>query len=65
MVLAETYVELLKDPNHWLFELTLIAIFDGLIGAIAYPLVKRWLKNHDERKHAHQHCEDVHQDTLF
>lgn len=65
MIVAETFMELVKDPNHWLFELMLMMIFDGLIGAILYPRFKRWLKNHDEKKHAHQHCKDVHQEALF
>lgn len=62
MVVGETFIELVKDPAHWEFEIMLMAIFDGLIGALAYPMFKRWLKAHDERKHAHLHCEDVHQE---
>lgn len=65
MILAETYWELMKDPAHWLFELTLIVIFDVIIGAIAWPFIKRWIKEHDRKKHAHQHCDDVHQGKLF
>lgn len=65
MFLSETYWELMRDPAHWLFEITLILIFDVIIGMVAWPFVKKWIKNHDEKKHAHQHCDDVHQDTLF
>lgn len=50
-MIAETYWELMKDPSHWLFELTLLALFDGLIGALAWPLVKRWIKTHDRIHH--------------
>lgn len=64
-MIAETFMELVKDPNHWLFEIMLMVIFDGLIGMILYPLFKRWLKSHDEKKHAHEHCQDVHQGELF
>lgn len=59
-MIAETFVELVKDPNHWLFEIMLMVIFDGLLMAGAVPLFRRWLKNHDEKKHAHEHCDDVH-----
>lgn len=62
---AETYWELMSDPAHWLFELTLIVIFDIIIGAIAWPFVKNWIKKHDEKKHAHKHCDEVHQEKLF
>lgn len=65
MIIGETFIELVKDPNHWAFEIMLMVLFDGLIGAAAIPLFKRWLKNHDAKKHAHEHCEDVHQETLF
>lgn len=65
MFLSETYIELLKDPAHWAFEITLIVIFDVLLGMVLWPFAKKWLKNHDARKHAHQHCEDVHQEKLF
>ena len=47
----ETLLTLLKDPAHWGFELILIALFDGLIGAILYPLfikprIDRWKAHH-------------------
>lgn len=65
MILGETYWELMTNWPHWAFEITLMVIFDGLIGMAAIPLFKRWLKNHDIKKHAHEHCEDVHQEELF
>jgi len=45
------YIELLKSPGHWMFEITLILIFDGLIGIIIWPMVKHLLKDH---KHFHK-----------
>lgn len=65
MILAETYMELMTDPAHWFFEITLIVIFDVLLGMILWPFAKKWLKAHDEKKHAHEHCDDVHQGELF
>jgi hypothetical protein len=65
MFLGETFIELVKDPAHWEFEIMLMVIFDGLIGMAAIPLFKRWLKAHDAKKHAHLHCEDVHDMELI
>lgn len=65
MLLAETYLELMTDRSHLLFEVTLTFIQDVVIGLIIWPFAKKWLKAHDEKKHAHRHCEDVHQDSLF
>lgn len=56
MILAETFVELVKDPAHWMFEIMLMVIFDVLIGAIAWPFIKKAVKSHDEKKHRHEHC---------
>lgn len=60
MIIGETFIELVKDPNHWLFEIMLMVIFDGLLAGILYPLFRRWLQAHDDKKHAHEHCEDAH-----
>lgn len=38
----ETYWELIRDPAHWLLELTIMALFDGVIGALLWP----WLRKH-------------------
>lgn len=65
LILGETFIELTKSTGHWEFEIMLMALFDGLIGALAWPLFRKWLKKHDERKHAHQHCDDIHQEELF
>lgn len=64
MVLAETFIELLGNAGHWEFEIFGMIIFDGLLGAVTFPFVKRWIKKHDERKHAHEHCDDVHPSTI-
>jgi hypothetical protein len=44
----ETFFTLLSDPAHWLFELTLMAVVDGLIGALIWPRLKRWTHHHRE-----------------
>lgn len=52
-MLAETYMQLLKDPAHWLFELTLVVIFDGLIGLLVWPRIRDHL--HRDVRHAAGH----------
>jgi len=42
----ETFLTLLKDPAHWEFELFLIVIFDGLIGLIIWPKIKKFLHHY-------------------
>lgn len=50
------YLELLSDPAHWAFEITLMLLIDGLLLAlIARPLMKRWVKRHDREVHGHGH----------
>lgn len=51
MIGSETYLDLLSDPAHWAFELTLMLLFDGLLLGLAWPLVKRAVRRHDERHH--------------
>ncbi len=63
--LFQRYWELVTDPAHLLLELTLIILIDVIIGMIAWPFAKKWLKEHDRKKHAHEHCDDVHQGQLF
>lgn len=48
---AETYLQLMSDPNHLMFEITLTVIQDIGIGLIAWPFIKRSIAKHDERKH--------------
>lgn len=66
MILAETYMELMTDKAHLMFEITLTVIQDVVIGIVLWPMAKKWIKKHDEKKHAHKHCVDVHeQGELF
>lgn len=53
-MIAETFVELLKDPNHWYFEILLMIIFDVVIGMLLWPLAKKWLREHDKTHHAEE-----------
>jgi predicted Na+-dependent transporter len=50
------YVELVTDPAHILLELTLIVVVDLIIGALLWPLFKKWVKRHDKEHHDHE-CE--------
>lgn len=59
-MVSETYWELMGNWPHWAFELTLMALFDIIIGMILWPFAKKWLQNHDTKKHAHEHCDDIH-----
>lgn len=43
------YTHLLRDPAHFLYELTLMLVIDGLLIGL---LVPRWIKRHDEEHHA-------------
>jgi hypothetical protein len=61
----EDFWFLLHNLAHWEFELFLMFIFDVVLGLLLIPFGKRWLKKHDEKKHRHEHCEDVHQGELF
>jgi hypothetical protein len=52
----ETVWTLLCDPAHWIFELILLVVFDGLIGALLWPFIRarvqRWKSHHrgDDKK---------------
>ena len=48
MVEQETFWTLLFDPSHWEFEIFLMIIFDGLIGALIWPRIKKWFQHHEE-----------------
>lgn len=56
MILAETAIELLKDYNHWIFEIVSSMTENIVLGLIALPLFRRWLKAHDAKKHAPKPC---------
>jgi hypothetical protein len=49
---SETFWSLLHDPAHWTFEVFLMVVFDGLIGALLWPHIKRWLKQHHHQEEA-------------
>lgn len=65
VIIGETYIELMKNPAHLGAEATVTILENVITVLICRPIFKRWLKNHDAKKHAHEHCEDVHQDKLF
>lgn len=49
----ETFWTLLRDPAHWLFELFVTVIFDGLVLGVMWPFIKRHWVHHvirDERE---------------
>lgn len=60
-MIAETYWELIRNLDHWAFEITLILIFDVILAGILYPLFRKWLVAHDIRHHGHS-CEDDHEE---
>ena len=45
----ETFWTLLHDKAHWEFELFLIAVFDGVIGAILWPFIRKHWNHHIAR----------------
>lgn len=47
----QQYVELLRNPAHWLFELTLMVVVDLLLLAIVWPRIQSWIKRHDKEVH--------------
>lgn len=50
--LWEQYVGLMTDPAHWLMELTLIVLFDILLGVLIWPPVKRVVIRRHDAKYA-------------
>ncbi len=51
----ETFVELLLDPNHWGFEIVVMLLFDVLIGALAWPAIKRHIHKDVDVAEEHEH----------
>ena len=43
---AETFWTLLHSLGHWEFEIFLMVVFDGLVGALLYPWASRHIKHH-------------------
>jgi hypothetical protein len=50
---VETFWTLLGDIAHWEFELFLMLVFDGIVGALAWPFLKRFWAKH----HSHERCD--------
>ena len=42
----ESLWSLLTDVNHWIFELILMAIFDGIIGLVVWPRIRQFGLHH-------------------
>ena len=53
MILAESFIDLIKDPHHWGFEILAAVAEFVLVGLLLTPLVKRWIRNHDKKVHSH------------
>lgn len=53
--MLETFGTLLRDPAHWYFELFLILIFDVIIGAVAWPFIKRHIHKDVDTAEQHEH----------
>lgn len=54
------FLEILTDPAHWMFEIFLMILFDGLILGLLYPLIKKRIVSaaHREVDAAHHHGVD-------
>jgi hypothetical protein len=51
-MIAETFFQLLRDPNHWGMELVVELVSGGLVGALLWPWAqRRWHKRHDTEVH--------------
>jgi len=55
----ETFWTLLRDPAHWLFELFLMLLFDGLVAGILWPFVRVHWKHHIDRDNEEAMWEQV------
>jgi len=47
-MIAETYFELVTDPNHWFLEITIMIVFDVIIGYFIWGAVKRHIHKDDK-----------------
>jgi hypothetical protein len=45
----ETFWTLLRDPAHWEFEIFLMILFDGVIGALLFPWIRKHWQHHVNR----------------
>lgn len=48
--MQEEFIELIKSPAHWLFELTIVFIFDIILGILIWPKIKEILRHLDKHK---------------
>jgi len=49
MMQPETFWTLLHDAAHWEFEIFLMLLFDGLLGCIIWPFIRRHWSHHIRR----------------
>lgn len=54
MILAETFLDLIKDPNHWAFE----GVTDLVFAAGGVVVGRIWVRAHDRKHHDHVCGED-------
>jgi len=54
MLLSESFFQLLQSPGHWLFEMFLMVLFDGLVGYFAWPRIKRHFHRDIDVEHGHE-----------
>ncbi len=47
----EHYLELLTDPAHWAFEITLQVLIDGIVIGVGWKLFRKWHHRHDIEVH--------------
>lgn len=59
MDILTDYISILTDPAHWMFELTVQLLVDGLLLGVGWRLGMRWVKRHDRRHHNHESEEDT------
>jgi hypothetical protein len=48
-MMSETFWTLLRDPAHWLFELFLMVVFDGIVLGVCWPFLRKHWKHHIAR----------------
>lgn len=54
---AETFWTLVSNAAHWELELFIMLVFDVIIGALAWPFIKKHWRHHV--KHDDIHKEEV------
>ena len=46
----QEYLELLKNPAHWLFEITVEIVIGGIVLSVIWPKIKQILEHLDKHK---------------